>query len=469
MLAFRTLKRAVNFRRSLYASALSQAAIRGKLVTMNDDSIESERPAKIRKLSHSTGPDPQAKPRRNSSSDYDSQEIIVSDGSSPVGNDQPTQPPPTTATQAIPSDGKTVNPLSKNQLKKQKRRDEWEAGRDYRKAKRKQKTKEKRERKKAANAERLANPTGGDSSDLTVQQQPRKPRNATQLPVTLIIDCGFDSLMMEKEYISLGSQLTRAYSDNSRSGLQVHLAVSSWGGKLKDRFETVLSGHYRSWRGMRFFEEPEGFVEVAERARGWMAEEGNRLSGAFKKFAKGEAGEGGEAAAEVQDDVNGNGGREAEPLPDPETIYLTADSPYTLTELRPNSSYIIGGIVDKNRHKGICYKIAREKGIKTAKLPIGEFMEMQSRSVLATNHVVEIMIRWLECGDWGEAFGRVIPKRKGGVLKKGEKGEEDESKAEEGQVNVEDEAEDEQQNGNHGSDQDDEHSEGADEELSNKS
>lgn len=52
-------------------------------------------------------------------------------------------------------------------------------------------------------------------------------------------------------------------------------------------------------------------------------------------------------------------------------------------------------------------------------------MEMQSRKVLATNHVNEIMVKWLECGDWGEAFMKVIPKRKGGQLKKpnGQKGE----------------------------------------------
>jgi len=42
---------------------------------------------------------------------------------------------------------------------------------------------------------------------------------------------------------------------------------------------------------------------------------------------------------------------------------------------------------------------------------------MNSRSVLATNHVSEIMLKWLELGDWGEAFIQVIPKRKGGKLR----------------------------------------------------
>jgi len=29
---------------------------------------------------------------------------------------------------------------------------------------------------------------------------------------------------------------------------------------------------------------------------------------------------------------------------------------------------------------------------------------------------VEIMLKWLECGNWGQAFLSVIPKRKGGRL-----------------------------------------------------
>jgi tRNA (guanine9-N1)-methyltransferase len=76
--------------------------------------------------------------------------------------------------------------------------------------------------------------------------------------------------------------------------------------------------------------------------------------------------------------------------------------------------------VDRNREKGLCYNRAREYKIRTAKLPIGEYMAMQSRYVLNTNQVVEIMAKWLECGDWGKAFLDVIPKRKGGTLKAGD-------------------------------------------------
>lgn len=37
---------------------------------------------------------------------------------------------------------------------------------------------------------------------------------------------------------------------------------------------------------------------------------------------------------------------------------------------------------------------------------------MASRVVLTTNQVVEIMLKWLECRDWQEAFLKVIPQRK---------------------------------------------------------
>jgi tRNA (guanine9-N1)-methyltransferase len=100
-----------------------------------------------------------------------------------------------------------------------------------------------------------------------------------------------------------------------------------------------------------------------------------------------------------------------------EIVYLSSESDNVLTHLKPNSTYIIGGLVDKNRHKGICHRRAVERGIKTAKLPIGQYLEMKSRQVLVTNHVLEIMLKWMEFGDWGKAFMAVMPERKGAKLK----------------------------------------------------
>ncbi|KAL9114109.1 MAG: hypothetical protein Q9227_001881 [Pyrenula ochraceoflavens] len=286
-------------------------------------------------------------------------------------------------------------PLSKNQRKKLKRREEWEARRPERKQIRKQKAAEKKQRQRLNREQALAE--GGQAPDGSTHGRSQTPRAV--LPVTFLIDCGFDDLMIDKELISLASQITRAYSDNSHAPYQAHLMVSSFGGKLKDRFETVLSNHHRNWKGFEF--ENDNFVAASKLAATAMANKKYRLK---------------------EGTPNAAFSRELENLkdcsePEGEVVYLTSESPNTLQELKPYSTYIIGGLVDKNRHKGLCYKAACDHGVKTARLPISDFMDMQSRFVLATNHVIEIMLRWLEYGDWGEAFLKVMPKRKGGSLK----------------------------------------------------
>ena len=51
-------------------------------------------------------------------------------------------------------------------------------------------------------------------------------------------------------------------------------------------------------------------------------------------------------------------------------MYLTADSPNTLTELDKSKIYVVGGIVDRNRLKGVTFKAAEEAGVETGKLPL---------------------------------------------------------------------------------------------------
>ncbi|KAK4694145.1 tRNA (guanine9-N1)-methyltransferase, partial [Lecanoromycetidae sp. Uapishka_2] len=294
--------------------------------------------------------------------------------------------------------------LSKNQQKKLKRDQEWEANREVRKARRKEKNQEKKQSKRAAR-ERVGAIHSADEGPIHETSQPKADPDRRkqfrpqylQLPVTLLLDCGFDDMMIEKELKSLTAQITRCYSDNHKAPFQTHLAISSFGGRLKERYDGILAGSYRSWRNVRFLEED--FVKAAEQATEWMSgPEGGELAGVFAGDRKAQ-------------------GKPEEPSQLGEIVYLTSDSPNTLTELRPQSTYVVGGLVDRNRHKGVCYKSAMDRGIKTAKLPIGDYMKMNSRFVLATNHVVEIMLRWLEHGDWGKAFDMVIPKRKGGVLK----------------------------------------------------
>ena len=306
-------------------------------------------------------------------------------------------PPDETAPLGNSINGDHAGPaMSKNQQKKLQKQLDWESKRDERKVVRKQKLVAKRERKRAAKAQAVEN--GDPETQPAIQ--PKTWQKSVLLPITILIDCDFDDLMRDPERKSLAAQITRSYSDNRKARFRSHLAICSFGGQLRERFDNILT-HYKSWRGVKFLDCD--FVEAAQQANGWMvdSEEGGDMAGVFSKLTSSPENPLDHAKLQYEAEV----------------VYLTSESDSTLTELKPYSTYIIGGLVDKNREKGICYKRATKRGIKTAKLPIGEFMDMQSRKVLATNHVNEIMVRYLECGDWGEAFMKVIPKRKGGKLK----------------------------------------------------
>ncbi|KAI1811617.1 hypothetical protein GGS20DRAFT_578953 [Poronia punctata] len=311
--------------------------------------------------------------------------------------------------------------MTKSQLKKLKRRKKWEEAREDRKLKRRDKRHERQARKREAREEEIAAAAAEGRDPLLPNNTDRRNKKpGAKVPLAIIVDCQFEKYMLEPELVSLTSQVTRCYSDNRGAQHPVHLYVSSYGGFMKDRYETVLENQNAKWRGIRFSDKD--FVETAQEAKEWMAgPKGGKIIDVLQK-------QDGKDSIELIPPTFTNP-RKAKfaPVPEPEPedvdksiVYLTADSPYTLERLEPNTCYIVGGIIDKNREKGLCYKIAREKKIRTAKLPIGEYMVLQHRHILATNHVVEIMLKWLETGDWASAFMQVIPSRKGGQLKTGQ-------------------------------------------------
>ncbi len=302
-------------------------------------------------------------------------------------------------------------PMTKRQLKKLKRRKRWEEGKEGRRLKRRDKRHEKQARRRVEMEEEMAAALlEGREAILNPDRRRHKSMSGTKVPVGIIVDCQFEKYMTEGELISLSSQVTRCYSDNRGAQHPVHLYVSSYSGFMKERNETVLENQHLKWKGIRFCEGD--FIEAANEAKQCMAgPKGGEMIGLLQQ-----------ASPEFSTSTNTEA--KSGPTPEPEAesvdksiVYLTADSPYTLDRLEPNTCYVVGGIIDKNREKGLCYRIAQEKNVKTAKLPISEYMVLQHRHVLATNHVVEIMLNWLETGDWGTAFVKVIPTRKGGKLK----------------------------------------------------
>jgi tRNA (guanine9-N1)-methyltransferase len=345
-----------------------------------------ERPAKMQKVSHDSETDKAEITALNDQNGDDETETPNANGCA-------------TSTKSHEKRERSPLPegMSRSAYKKMKRQKQIETGKEERRAKDKQ-------RKKDNKARRREEAQKAEEAGIPVQPTPNqalfeKRQKSVLLPVTFIIDCSFDEKMLEAEITSLGSQVTRCYSDNSKAKYRAHLAVSSFNKRLKERFDTVLQKQYKKWKGVKFLEED--FVKVAQQANDWMKEHDKKHDYSDSALAKQNAIIEGEECAESKSEV----------------IYLSSDSDNVIDKLEPYCTYIVGGLVDRNRHKGICYKSAMDAGVKTARLPIGEFLEMNTRKVLTTNHVNEIMLHWLELGDWGEAFVKVIPKRKGLALK----------------------------------------------------
>ncbi|KAI0122715.1 guanine-1-methyltransferase-domain-containing protein [Daldinia grandis] len=318
------------------------------------------------------------------------------------------------------TNGTDAPKLSKNKQRKLKRQKMWEEKKQEKKGLRKEKRHEKQEKKRLEREAEIAAAAAEGREPVFQEPSRRQPKSATKVPITVIFDCQFEKYMMGKELPSLSNQITRCYSDNRNAQFPVHMFISSYGGQMKERHETILQNQFKGWKNVQFIEGD--FIEAAAKAREIMA--GPSGGTVIDLLAQGNDRDS-VSFSEVSQESKKK--QKAAPVAEPEAddvdksiVYLTADSPYTLDRLEPNTCYVIGGIIDKNREKGLCYKIARSKKVRTAKLPIGQYMVMQSRHILATNHVMEIILQWLETGDWGTAFMSVIPMRKGGKLKEDE-------------------------------------------------
>ncbi|XP_002815042.3 tRNA methyltransferase 10 homolog A [Pongo pygmaeus] len=219
---------------------------------------------------------------------------------------------------------------------------------------RKQKRKEKRKRKKLERQCQMESNSDGND-------RKRVRRDVVHSTLRLIIDCSFDDLMVLKDIKKLHKQIQRCYAENRRALHPVQFYLTSHGGQLKKNMDENDKG-WVNWKDIHI--KPEHYSELIKKE---------------------------------------------------DLIYLTSDSPNILKELDESKAYVIGGLVDHNHHKGLTYKQASDYGINHAQLPLGNFVKMNSRKVLAVNHVFEIILEYLETRDWQEAFFTILPQRKGAV------------------------------------------------------
>ncbi|XP_028827847.1 tRNA methyltransferase 10 homolog A [Denticeps clupeoides] len=216
--------------------------------------------------------------------------------------------------------------------------------------------KQKRKERKQKRREEYQNQGDGMVESTARKRQHLEPKPSS---LRLVVDCSFDSLMVLKDVRKLHKQIQRCYSENRRAQHPVQFYLTSHGGHLKENMNQKDKG-WVNWKDIHI--KSEHFHQILNKE---------------------------------------------------ELVYLTSDSPNVLKELDESKAYVIGGLVDHNHHKGITFQQAQELGIDHAQLPLGDFVKMNSRKVLAVNHVFEIILAYLEKQDWQEAFFTVLPQRKG--------------------------------------------------------
>lgn len=206
---------------------------------------------------------------------------------------------------------------------------------------------------------RLELKTGKDNQEYKLKK--RKLHEMDFSAQKVVIDLGFDAQMTEKEIRSLVSQLTHCYGKNRLAEHPLQLYLTEFGGQFESHVR--LQNGFENWKGLNIESKP--YLDLFDKDK---------------------------------------------------LVYLSAESDVEVSELNENDIYIIGGLVDHNRLKGICHQKAAEQGIRTARLPIGSFMELKTRKVLTVNQVFEILLNWTIHKDWAKAFEEFIPKRKGGQM-----------------------------------------------------
>ncbi|EJD01535.1 uncharacterized protein FOMMEDRAFT_89981 [Fomitiporia mediterranea MF3/22] len=282
-----------------------------------------------------------------------------------------------------------TQPLSKNAQKRAAKA----AYLQEKKLERRKREKAVKKEKKRAQRERAAATRTGDedAEDVDHINEPARKKVKPSGPVRtfkarVVIDLGFDSYMTDREVASMNSQLAFCYSANRHATCPFEtLLFTSLSGRLRTRLEEQNNAGYKRWTSCEWWDE--GYERL------WRDESTTENTSEDDEV-------------EVDKGKRSRSSKEA-------VVYLTADADDELEELRESETYILGGIVDRNRHKFLCQKKAKESGIRTARLPIGKYLaEMKTRKVLTVNQVFEILVHWTENRDWKAAIYSVMPKRK---------------------------------------------------------
>ncbi|OAF71396.1 hypothetical protein A3Q56_00824 [Intoshia linei] len=147
--------------------------------------------------------------------------------------------------------------------------------------------------------------------------------------ITVVIDCSYNDYMMEKQIRSLIVQLQHCYASNRRSVQPLQLYISNLTGKMNKLMHD------------------------------------SKVT--FDKW-----------------DVNYSNDHFLDIFEKQDIIYLTSDSENVIDKLQDGKCYVIGGLIDRNRHKNLCLTTAQDLQLYHARLPIPSDL-LTTSTVLTTN------------------------------------------------------------------------------------
>ena len=286
----------------------------------------------------------------------------------------------------LPENEKPILPISKKQMKKIKKQEEWlkkmDAIKKYKKEKKKEKKRIKREQKEQ---EEKLNPKKEEKNEIKPKVIPNIPfktkkqikeefKQKCKKGVRVVIDCDFEHLMNEISNKSMVRQIIDLYAINRSSSNPFRLILYGVGKQIR---EGLKKSSYENWLGIEVY-----FKEQYPNFENFIKEI------LYKDNLR--------QLTDIKKDI----------------YYLSADSENNIENINNDATYIIGGIVDRNRYKGLSLNKAKELGINHGKFPIGEYLKLHSSQVLTTNHTFHILNEFSIKHDWKEAFVSIIPKRK---------------------------------------------------------
>lgn len=292
--------------------------------------------------------------------------------------------------------------MSKNALKRLRRDENWDKVKVLKRAAYKERRKErKKEQREAEVTDKEPQEEMSEEQRAILRSQRQGLKEArlkefldkADANFSIIIDCLWDDLHKDKATKSLAQQILQCYGVNKRAQIPVQMYLTGVSSDLHPRLKKT---NVDSWTATHI--EAQDYIEMSS------------------KFQ----------VEPVDSEAQKEGKKQL--------VYLSSDAEEVLDDLDPNCAYIIGGIVDRNAHKGVAHRKAVAQGIRTVKLPIKEHMALSLTHVLTVNHVFELLVEQGHLQSWPTVLEKVIPQRKRAITdeKEAQEGEGPQEEAEKG-------------------------------------